>query len=269
MSGEQHFSGLVTVIPSMAGKCGLVVLPGTEPNIPEPGGIWYDASLDCLAYYATDGTTTYLPKGCGSSGKFLRSNGDAVPTWETGMKGDTGATGPAGPKGDTGLTGPTGPAATPGGSDKQVQYNNNGVLGGIDNGNAGDCLVSNGAGAVPSMVDRFPSIKAVLTGGVITDNTDIAVYTPPDSGGKFEISYELRAFPGFAGAATVYLTFTWTDQSQVYTFQTGTADVNSYAVTATGLFMFRADNVGIIATPTYAGGPGVPVNYDIVVKRVA
>ena len=42
------------------------------------------------------------------------------------------------------------PAATPGGSNYQVQYNNNGAFGAISNGTTGQILTSNGAGAVPS-----------------------------------------------------------------------------------------------------------------------
>ena len=42
------------------------------------------------------------------------------------------------------------PAATPGGSNYQVQYNNNGAFGAISNGTTGQILTSNGAGATPS-----------------------------------------------------------------------------------------------------------------------
>lgn len=39
---------------------------------------------------------------------------------------------------------------TPGGSDKQIQYNNNGAFGGVLNGSSGQVLTSNGAGSAPS-----------------------------------------------------------------------------------------------------------------------
>ena len=42
------------------------------------------------------------------------------------------------------------PAATPGGSNYQVQYNNNGAFGAISNGTTGQILTSNGSGATPS-----------------------------------------------------------------------------------------------------------------------
>lgn len=83
MADLQHFSGIVTPVASTTGKCGLVVTPGVEPTTPEPGGLWYDSGLDCMAYFAPDGTTTYLPKGMGNAGEFLLSNGDAVPTWQS------------------------------------------------------------------------------------------------------------------------------------------------------------------------------------------
>jgi hypothetical protein len=49
--------------------------------------------------------------------------------------------------------GSSGGGGTPGGSDKQVQYNNAGALGGISNGNSGQILTSGGAGAVPAFAD--------------------------------------------------------------------------------------------------------------------
>jgi hypothetical protein len=42
------------------------------------------------------------------------------------------------------------PAASPGGSNYQVQYNNNGAFGAISNGTSGYILTSNGASATPS-----------------------------------------------------------------------------------------------------------------------
>ena len=42
------------------------------------------------------------------------------------------------------------PAATPGGSDTFVQFNNNGVFGGITNTTAGFILTSNGSATTPS-----------------------------------------------------------------------------------------------------------------------
>jgi hypothetical protein len=39
---------------------------------------------------------------------------------------------------------------TPGGADKEVEYNNNGAFGGIDNGTSGQVLTSNGASSTPS-----------------------------------------------------------------------------------------------------------------------
>jgi hypothetical protein len=64
----------------------------------------------------------------GNPGQVLTSNGDAVPTWVT----------------------PTDVDLAIGGSDKQLQYNNNGAFGGVSNGNADEVMVSNGAGAIPS-----------------------------------------------------------------------------------------------------------------------
>lgn len=51
-----------------------------------------------------------------------------------------------------------GGGGTPGGSDKQIQYNNTGAFGGISNGSAGQVLTSNGAGSAPSF-------QAVAGGG--------------------------------------------------------------------------------------------------------
>jgi hypothetical protein len=83
MADVQNFSGIVTAVPAVAGKCGMVIAPGAQPTVPEPGGIWYDTGDDAMAYFAPDGTVTYLPKGTGTSGQVLTSNGAAtVPTWK-------------------------------------------------------------------------------------------------------------------------------------------------------------------------------------------
>jgi hypothetical protein len=56
--------------------------------------------------------------------------GDKGDTGAKGDKGDKGDTGAAGAKGDKGDQGDPGPAATPGGADTNVQYNDGGSLGG-------------------------------------------------------------------------------------------------------------------------------------------
>lgn len=67
-----------------------------------------------------------IPTQSGNTGKFLTTNG-SLTLWDTVPAGPTGPTGPAGP---TGPTGPTGPSASIGGSNQQLQFNDNGVLGG-------------------------------------------------------------------------------------------------------------------------------------------
>src|SRR5574343_1558768 len=41
-------------------------------------------------------------------------------------------------------------SGSPGGSDKQLQYNNAGTFGGFSNGTSGQILISGGSGAVPA-----------------------------------------------------------------------------------------------------------------------
>lgn len=78
------------------------------------------------------------------SGKYLTNNGSVV-SWGT-------------------------VSASPGGSDKQMQYNNNGAFGGVSNGTAGWVLTSNGAGSVPSF-------QAAAGGGFL--ETALADYQGP------------------------------------------------------------------------------------------
>src|ERR1700747_438764 len=88
MADVQNFSGIVTPVASVPGKCGLVITPGAQPTVPEPGGVWYDIEDDAFALFSVDGTVTYLPKGNGIVNQVLTSNGaSSVPTWKAGASG--------------------------------------------------------------------------------------------------------------------------------------------------------------------------------------
>jgi hypothetical protein len=88
----------------------------------------------------------------------------------TGPAGPPGPTGPAGPPGPTGPAGPTGPpgpggSGTPGGVDKDVQYNNAGAFGGLAPWLFGSWEpVSNGDPVSPELL--FDSAGAVIVGWV-------------------------------------------------------------------------------------------------------
>jgi hypothetical protein len=114
-------------------------------NIPvswETGNdLWFPSEADplylTLIFNGAKGATgaTGLQGSTGATG--------AGTTGATGVNGATGATGPAGATGiqgatgaqgstgDQGSTGATGPTATPGGSDTQIQFNNNGSFSGV------------------------------------------------------------------------------------------------------------------------------------------
>ena len=79
----------------------------------------------------------------------------------------------------------SGSSGTPGGSDKQVQYNNAGAFGGISNGTAGYVLTSNGSGSTPSFQ------VAAVTADYVVMSDGANPPTPVDDGaGNFVyISY--------------------------------------------------------------------------------
>ncbi len=110
-----------------------------------------------------------------------------------------------------------GPNGGPGGSPNQIQYNQNGSLGGIPNGSSSQVLESNGASALPSFQTLPLPLKGVsasiggtaLTAGTCTSGTVnitgvttsmVAVVNPttyPGDGAEWE------AYVSAAGVVTI------------------------------------------------------------------
>src|ERR1700687_4504605 len=64
---------------------------------------------------------------------------------------------------------------TPGGSDKQVQFNNGDYLDGIDNGTAAQVLTSRGASLPPSFQASTTGAVSVDTDGALAADSDVLV----------------------------------------------------------------------------------------------
>lgn len=122
----------------------------------------------------------------------------------------------------SGIQGGGGAGGTPGGSDGQVQYNNDGSFGGIGEGTSGQVLTSNGAGMAPSFQD---GVK-VETG---TWATTLSGFTPP-----------------------IAVTFNWTKQGNLVTLTlagssavTGTSTSTSLSTAADMPSAIQPANTGL------------------------
>ncbi len=68
---------------------------------------------------------------------------------------------------------PVGGGGTPGGSNSQVQVNNNGAFAGISEGTAGQFLTSNGAGSAPTFQSPVTSLESYTVANAPTSGNSV------------------------------------------------------------------------------------------------
>lgn len=135
--------------------------------------------------------------GAPSAAQYVTLATDATLTNERVLTAGSGISITDGGAGSTVTIAATGGGGTPGGVDKQIQYNNAGAFGGVSNATAGYVLTSNGTGATPTF-------QAIPPNGVSA--------IEPDAISGLQMWLDAEAITGLVDNDPVA---TWTDQSGV------------------------------------------------------
>lgn len=157
------------------------------------------------------------------------------------------------PPGQNGGGGGGGGAANPGGVDKQLQYNNAGGFGGITNGSAGTCLLSNGTGSTPS----FGSCASSVTFNGITNGTNTTAAMLVGTGASLATS----GTGSITASALIASIALGTPASGTLTNETGLPISTGVSGLATGVAAFLAtpSSANLITAVTDETGTGALV----------
>ena len=154
-------------------------------------------------------------------------------------------------------------AGNPGGSNRQVQYNNGGSFGGIALGNAGQVLTSTGAGAAPSMQDAVISVDVAFVAGI--DPNNVPVHVMNAAGTITAIRARLELASGVAATIQPVKAASGTAISAGTALTTGTFNANgtpatnqtmTLSATPANLVLAAGDCIGLVTTGTFTASVG-------------